>query len=152
MDNEIHDIKLELNDLKQSVDKNIEIQEIKNNNLIEILNDIRNDFKEEQQHRDKVINELQIHFDNRLNTCHRDFMSHLNDRYYSKPEIDALKEHEINQHTEKRREEITKAILASEQRMEGKAKLIAWIIGTMSGMFWSSIGLAIDLYQLFKDT
>lgn len=95
-------------------------EEIITKNLIDTLNEARADIKALTAHQDFVAHEMQDHIENRVSRCHNDILLRLNNDFMDNNEIKLLAAEIVEQQTRIRRDEITKAILASENRMDAK--------------------------------
>ncbi len=93
-------------------------EEIITKNLIDTLNEARADIKALTSHQDIVAHDMQEHIENRVANCNRDIMYRLTNDFMDKNEIKLLAAEIVEQQAKIRRDEITKAIIASENRMD----------------------------------
>ena len=97
-------------------------EEIITKNLINTLNEARADIKALTAHQDAVSHDMQEHIENRVANCNRDIMFRLSNDFMDKNEIKLLAAEIVEKQTKIRRDEITKAILASENRMDARVE------------------------------
>ena len=95
-------------------------EEIITKNLIDTLNEARADIKALTSHQDRVAHDMQEHIENRVANCNRDIMYRLTNDFMDKNEIKLLAAEIVEQQAKIRRDEITKAVLASENRMDSR--------------------------------
>lgn len=77
---------------------------------------VKQDLKNVRDHNDKVVHELQSHFDGRISECHEDVMNMIDKTHLNELEV---------------RTEITKAIIASEKRQRKYLGWVATVIGVI---------------------
>lgn len=75
--------------------------------LTDVVHDVQKDQQVIQKHNDKVVHELQTHFDNKLTKCSEDIMDKLQRTHLDEPQV---------------RNVVTKAVKASELRMAEELK------------------------------
>jgi len=159
------------------LDKHIEVEEVVINNQAKLLEGLYNLMKEIQtelndnrqhsdkrarkqdEHHDSVIRELQTNFDIKMNECNNKIMSVIEEHHPTFSDIEAINAKSDIHHIDRRRGEIEKAIYESDLRTdkkiistENKAKIMAWVAGTVMGGVMSAIGLAVAIYNFIIKT
>jgi len=97
-------------------------EEITTKNIISALNEARADIEALTTHQDRVAHEMQEHIETRVSQCNRDILSRLDNDFMDRNEIKILRSEIAEQQTLDMRNEITKAILASESRTDSRTE------------------------------
>lgn len=103
--------------------------------LTAVVQEVKDEQQAIQRHNDKVINELQLHFDGRIAKCNEDVMTILTKAHLNKNEV---------------RSEITKAIQASEKRIIRRSAYLILSVGVVLGFiynYWDPIHNFIELLK-----
>ena len=109
-----------VSNLDKSLVSHMAAEEIITRNLVNTLNEARADIKALASHQDAVAQDMQEHIENRVTNCNHDIMMRLNNDFMDKNEIKLLAAEIIEKQTKIRRDEITKAVISSENRMESR--------------------------------
>ena len=146
-----------LEELKNGLKRHMEIEEIVTRNHINMLQEVRQDIKEQSVHTDKSLNFLQSNVDNRITTCNDKLMDMITTNYSTKAQIKAYAGELLAEQVEKRRVEINGAVSRLEKEIddkiagtESKAKLIAWVAGTIMGIITSIVGVVVTAVKHFN--
>lgn len=141
---------LSLLDQQNSLNKHMEIEEIVMANIVESISELRVESREQRIRADEAIKETQIHFDDKIAECNTKVVSLLKDEHYNKDQVDNLARTIFEGHYKVYRDETTTALRAVEERVDRKAKLVAWVAATVMGIITTIAGLVIALYEAMK--
>ena len=145
-----------LDELKNDLKRHMEVEEIVTRNHLNILQEVRQDIKDQSIHADQSIASLQNSTDNRITACNDKLMDTLNSNYSTNAQIKAYAGDLIAEQVEKRRLEISGAVNRLEKEIdtkiaetESKAKLIAWVAGTIMGIITTVVGVVVTAVKHF---
>lgn len=151
---DIQSIKDGLTRIRSDFEAHLATEEILEKNQYSIMAEIRDDMKAYKMDTDKQIHDIQVHFDDRITSCNANVMTLLDRQYYDKNDVHTLTNDIVNEHTVKRRDEITSAVNASEKRIWGKvrvfsigAAVVAGAIGALIGFFIKYGSVLLTLMQ-----
>jgi hypothetical protein len=131
MSEEHYDLAKEIAEMKSDFKSHAQVTDIIMKNNLNILQDIRSDLKEYKLNTDQTIYDMREHFDDRISSCTSKVLDKLRDDYYSKDQIEHIRRDHVAEGEKVRRDEITKAVLAVEKRIENKMHLIWKIVSTV---------------------
>lgn len=171
--NEIAELKQLVLTFHSDLKRHMEVEEIQGKNNINMILEMRNDIKELKDNHNQHITQVQDHIETKISVCNDKITTTLENQYMTKPAIEAYAGKIVTEQVKERneainglrkrleaefdgkianvKEKIKDAQIDVDEKIkatEGKARLIAWVAGTIMGAITTVIGLAIAISKL----